>query len=518
MPDKPAKPAINPVDIAREAFRQLAIRKVAPTPDAYRDTYDEIAGYAREATPEQILGEFAATLLNSPEGLAPIGKALQQAAATPYWPDYAKGLMQLVDQLRLQRDRAVSGAGTSLLDDDPQSAMLRDLLMRTLTLAVASLLQGIPALAQEAETLGRAIKDAHSQQALEEASGKLRQLCFKIELKSGDMAEQHDLLMRLFKLLLENVSNLLDEDAWIHGQIAAVQQLLDGPIDDIALRDVMRSLKDVIYKQGVLKGSLVEARDSVKDMMETFLASLGEIASTTDNYHRKIAGYSQQIEQTADARQVGRILDEVMKETRHTQHEALRSRDAILAARKTVADAEERIRTLENQLQEMSELVREDQLTGSLNRRGLEDVFEREIDRAQHDHAPLCIAMLDLDDFKKINDKYGHSAGDEALIHLVRVIKDTLRTMDVIARFGGEEFLIVLPETGIEEAVQTVTRLQRELTKQIFMHNHTRLLMTFSAGLAQRRDGEDRESLIKRADMALYAAKRAGKNRVVTAD
>ena len=71
--------------------------------------------------------------------------------------------------------------------------------------------------------------------------------------------------------------------------------------------------------------------------------------------------------------------------------------------------------------------------------------------------------MLDLDDFKQINDKYGHIAGDEALIHLVRVIMETLRSMDVIARFGGEEFLIVLPDTPLDEAIQTVTRLQRDI-------------------------------------------------------
>ena len=165
----------------------------------------------------------------------------------------------------------------------------------------------------------------------------------------------------------------------------------------------------------------------------------------------------------------------------------------------------------------MSELVREDQLTGSLNRRGLEDVFEREIARSDRRKSPLCVAMLDLDDFKKINDKYGHAAGDEALIHLVRVIKETLRTMDVIARFGGEEFLVVLPDTQMEEAIQTITRVQRELTKQIFMHNHTRLLMTFSAGVALRNENEDQLSMIKRADTALYQAKKAGKNRVIPA-
>ncbi len=161
--------------------------------------------------------------------------------------------------------------------------------------------------------------------------------------------------------------------------------------------------------------------------------------------------------------------------------------------------------------------MREDQLTGSLNRRGLDDVFERELARSERRNSPLCIAMLDLDDFKRLNDTHGHTAGDEALIHLVRVIKDTLRTMDVIARFGGEEFLIVLPDTTMDDAMQTVTRVQRELTKRIFMHNNERLLITFSAGVALRAGIEDQTTMIKRADEALYKAKRAGKNRVIAA-
>ena len=166
----------------------------------------------------------------------------------------------------------------------------------------------------------------------------------------------------------------------------------------------------------------------------------------------------------------------------------------------------------------MSELVREDQLTGSLNRRGLDDVYEREAARADRRGTPLCAALLDLDNFKRLNDTYGHLAGDGALRHLVKVVKDTLRSMDVIARFGGEEFLILLPETTIEAAEATMTRLQRELTRHFFMHENEKVLITFSAGVALRRPHEGQSDLVKRADEAMYKAKKSGKNRVVVAE
>jgi diguanylate cyclase (GGDEF)-like protein len=96
-------------------------------------------------------------------------------------------------------------------------------------------------------------------------------------------------------------------------------------------------------------------------------------------------------------------------------------------------------------------------------------------------------------------------------VHLVRVVKQTLRSIDVIARWGGEEFIIIMPETGLEEAAQAMVRVQRELTKHFFTADEQRLFITFSAGVALRMPHEAQETLIKRADKAMYEAKQSGK-------
>jgi diguanylate cyclase len=526
MSSKSNTPEQNPAEIAREAFKRLAVRRVAPTPEAYRDIYNEIAGIATtpaaapavagDPGPESVLSQFATRLTENTGDLADFGRRFNRAVKSRDWEGYAKALSQLVEKHFISKKVGIEVAGMDA--EDEQSRTLRDLLSRTLTFAVASLLSGAPALVAEAESLGAATKLAHSEEALAEIALRLKQLCFQIELRGGDSGEQQELLLRLFKLLLENVSELLDDDSWLRGQIEAVQNLIAGPLDVRALEEATRSLKEVIYKQGQLKHSLSDVKLTVKNMMMTFIDRLGQVAASTGDFHEKIGGYSEKISKADNISELNSILDEVLKETRLVQSEALKARDKMVLARQEVQDAENRIHALEAKLQHLSELVREDQLTGSLNRRGLDDVFERETARSDRRGTPLCIAILDLDDFKKLNDTYGHIAGDAALKHLVKIVKDTLRSMDVIARFGGEEFLILMPETTVEAASSTMTRLQRELTRHFFLHDNEKVLITFSAGVALRRPNEEQTDLVKRADKAMYTAKQTGKNRVVVAE
>lgn len=211
------------------------------------------------------------------------------------------------------------------------------------------------------------------------------------------------------------------------------------------------------------------------------------------------------------------VLDDFLRDVPGAGVPVLQSRVDMLLAHAEVRAAQSRIQELEAELARMRELVCEDQLTGSLNRRGLAAVLERELARAARSGAPLCVVLLDLDDFKKLNDTHGHCAGDAALIHLVRVAKAALRKTDVVGRFGGEEFMIVLPDTPLADAMLTMTRVQSALRLQQFMHGGTGVPVAFSAGVALCRADEDQATVVARADAALYRAKRAGKNRVVCA-
>jgi len=145
------------------------------------------------------------------------------------------------------------------------------------------------------------------------------------------------------------------------------------------------------------------------------------------------------------------------------------------------------------------------------------EAMEREIARSRRLGSPLCLALLDIDNFKSINDRLGHTAGDAALVHLAQVTREVMRPQDLLARYGGEEFVIVLPDTTQAQGVEAMKRLQRELTTHFFLHNNEKILITFSAGVAELDAQESGNDAIRRADQAMYLAKRAGKNRVLAA-
>jgi len=232
----------------------------------------------------------------------------------------------------------------------------------------------------------------------------------------------------------------------------------------------------------------------------------------TDDYYNRIKIYAQKIRETSDIDDIIAILDQALGQTR-----ALHTADEVAIARRQVVTAEQRIEQLKSELELVNKLVREDQLTGALNRRGMDDAMAREAARAERNGTPLCITLIDIDNFKKINDSFGHQVGDIVLVHLVAIIMETIRTNDLIGRYGGEEFLLLLPDSRIDEATAVTVRLQRKLAAKPISWANQQLLVTFSAGVATRRPGESEAALINRADQALYEAKRAGKDRVMVA-
>ena len=316
---------------------------------------------------------------------------------------------------------------------------------------------------------------------------------------------------------MENIGELLDDDTWLRGQLNMVQDVLASPLQTKSLQEAEMRLKEVIFKQSMVKHGLREATATLKATMTTFVSRMSEAVAANDEYQEKIAGHIEQISNTEDVLELNRILENLLDETRMAQAHTRRAHDQLIHERDTALQAENRIRELETELAQMSTLVREDPLTRSLNRRGLDDEFAREASRADRYKHPFCMAVLDIDNFKALNDTRGHRTGDEALIHLVKIAKEELRLTDHIARLGGEEFLIILPNTPIDGAVKIITRLQRSLTKKYFLDNNEKVLITFSAGVALRAEGEPQEAAIARADAAMYQAKQTGKNRVCTA-
>lgn len=594
----------NPSEVAREALRQLALRRVAPTPDNYRKLYHEIAGTRSEdeGASESFLRSLGLRLPRDSAERQRIGREFDQALAAgklkaaeealgryldglktlepPAWNELIANLLRAWEarqpgwttaRKRESLDRVLNAAdpatlharlqgllrgwnqggaeeggespggesraevtggaalpaqptrpaGTSTqilrLVGNEHAATLLKLLQATLQDVVPAFLGDHPELADEATQIAQEVGATDDTARLDRIGARLRQLAHRLEMTAADDAEIRSGLLELLRLLLRNIDDLVLDDKWLAGQIEMLREIIDAPPNPRNIDDAGRRLKDLIYKQSQLKHNLVETQRHLRQMLAGFVDQLARFSESTGAYHDRIGSCAQRIAEVNDISAIGPLLDEVMQETRSMQDEAQRSRDELIATREQARLAEERIAKLQEELDEASRQMRHDQLTGTLNRRGLEEVFEKEAARAQRRGSTLSIGLLDIDHFKKLNDTLGHHAGDAALVHLANVVRKHLRPQDVLARFGGEEFLILLPETETDDAYRALIRLQRELTREFFMADQQKIVITFSAGVTPLGAGESFDAAMKRADAAMYQAKQAGRNRVMQA-
>ncbi|WP_413175780.1 diguanylate cyclase [Anabaena azotica] len=179
---------------------------------------------------------------------------------------------------------------------------------------------------------------------------------------------------------------------------------------------------------------------------------------------------------------------------------------------------------LKNLLQEQVELVKQletlantDPLTGVWNRRYLLMIAEEEIKRSQLHNISFAVLLIDIDHFKKINDTYGHSIGDDVIIFMTKTVLNHLRSTDCFGRFGGEEFVALLPETDMDEAMIMAEGIRENIKNQYITFEEQKVSITISIGVSSYRTGDKNiDSILQRADRALYQAKHEGRNRVIS--
>nr|WP_297526503.1 GGDEF domain-containing protein [uncultured Roseateles sp.] len=317
--------------------------------------------------------------------------------------------------------------------------------------------------------------------------------------------------------LTGSLTDLAEDDSWAQGQCEAMSQTLAQGLTARSVRSVSELLHSTRERQHSLREERGRARDALKGLINRMLQELGELGQHTDRFSDSVGKYATVIEQADSLESLAGVVREMVEESRSVQSLVQNTQGRLRDEHDRATQLAGRVEELEGELRRLSSEVQTDQLTQVANRRGLIATFETERAKLERDPKPLALALLDIDNFKKLNDNLGHAAGDEALKALAARVSGLLRPGDKVGRWGGEEFVLILPEAPLEEAQAVLLRLQRSLSASLFMHEGRDVFVTFSAGVTLFRTGETMEQALDRADEALYEAKRTGKNRACVA-
>jgi diguanylate cyclase len=330
------------------------------------------------------------------------------------------------------------------------------------------------------------------------------------------LAHRHHLVDELGALcsnLTEGLVELSEDDSWARGQASAVRDRLGDEVSVRSVRAASEMLSEARARHQRVRQERDAARNALRDVIPRMLAELASLDGQTGDFEGKLSRHAQAIQSADTLEGLAGVVSAMVDETRAVQQVVGSARGRLEEESRKADQMQRRVEQLEGELKRLSDEVSTDALTRVANRRGLDQAFATECAKLQRNPGPLAVGLIDIDNFKKLNDTLGHAAGDVALKALAERVKQGLRPVDTVARFGGEEFVVLLPGTPVDEAQTVLTRLQRELTKSLFLHEKREIFVTFSAGVTALRTGEALQPALERADEALYEAKRTGKNR-----
>lgn len=505
----------TPHEIARDAVKLLTARNLPPTPDNFQAAYHETAGTKPlKPFPLENWRQLVDALPSHTPSQVQLKRRLDAGIRMHNWGDLHKALASYLD-LQAPPAGAAGNGGPAIVtrDEETLPRELMEQMARIVEFALPAVGNDDAKLLEKAEQLTEYLR--LGDKYLPALRKLLADFAFRLSFAAEEQRLVKSGLLGLLRLVWDTIATLSPDQPWLVSHMQALVQAAEQPLTVRQLDALTRQFKDVIHKQANTRERMAQAQAEMKNTLATFVERLAQMNEHNGHYRDTLEHCAQALENVTDMADMAPVLEAALHATRGMALDTQRISDELQQLRQRTDAAEAEVARLQQELDEASRLARYDLLTGTLNRRGLEEVVQRELNRAERLQSPICLAALDLDDFKLINDRHGHDTGDAALQHLAQVVKRALRPADTLARYGGEEFVIVLPDTTLEEGVAILRNLQRELTKQLFLQGTHRILITFSAGVTLWHPGETGRNVINRADQAMYVAKDNGKNQVV---
>jgi diguanylate cyclase len=528
----------TPAQVAKGALRRLAMSKLEPTPENYARAYAEESGQAAGvAADAKVQGPaWAALIEKMVRGLERSGRQWTPARKKESLQrvlDGSRGDLQRLQQ-RLQSlvaawegDRAEDPSAADpesqatpeapeLPAVAPDRADWHPIVVSLEGTVRAGLPAAEPRAADLADRLAALADEIVAAGLTPERVAAVDEVC---ERARRLFAHRHHLVDQLGLLCQElgrGLTAMAEDDSWARGQCESLELRLAEGISARSVRAASEMLAETRARQQRVRDERNAARDALKSLIHRLLHEVSELGEHTGRFQDSIGRHAEAIVQADSLEGLAGVVREIVDETRAVQTLVGQAQQRMRDEHSKASELAARVRELEGELRRLSEEVSTDALTQVANRRGLAAAFEAECARAVRSGdglAGLAIGLIDIDNFKKLNDTLGHAAGDEALKALAAAVRARLRPVDHLARFGGEEFVVLLPATPVGEAQVALTRLQRSLSEALFMYEDREVFVTFSAGVTAWRPGEALQAALERADEALYEAKRTGKNR-----
>ncbi len=463
---------LSSVDAARAAIRLLTERGVELTPSNYRQAWIRVGGPPIDGDLEQIASSA-------------VGLLSRYAPA-----DAITALVNFVDTQRWAEAQAILSRLERL---GPQQAL------------AAGSVQ--PATAAQAP-----VTQAQSVEAEKLRTSVSSDLPVDTRRSNSQLRKVNAELVEIVGALCSSFEAMSEPDSWIASQVRAVRDAVSDGSDRRSLAAARALIEQALEAQHDISLTRRDSLSALRDLLPNLVEQMSQLGERSGDFGATLSGHMEAISQADSLEGIAERVRSLVADAHSMQESVGDAQRGLQSSSERAQSLESQVVRLEQELAQASERLLIDHLTRSANRAGLEQAYLREIVPVRDESRLLTVGLLDIDDFKRVNDVLGHHAGDGALQHLARLLQSKVRPCDTVARYGGEEFVLLLPGLGVEEARELLMKVQRELTRDVYLYDAKKVFITFSAGATMVRPDDSLESSLLRADEAMYQAKNAGKN------